>query len=130
VDVAGAAARRGAKSNAPSGQTWRANVAATFAQWGIPTRRRSATLAAFHPRVSSLPAAASETESTRPSDGPRREPRRRRRPFLRAAAQSTDDATATALQFAEELRIVMFLTGARTLDELRDTKDLRRVDET
>jgi len=61
------------------GQTWRANVAATFAQWGIPTAEALCDARRVSPTVSSC-SAASETESTRPSDGPRREPRRRRRP--------------------------------------------------
>jgi isopentenyl-diphosphate delta-isomerase len=132
VDVAGAGGTSWSEVERHRlGQTWRANVAATFAQWGIPTaealcdaRRVSPTGLIFasggiRNGIDAAKAMALGANLVGVAG-----------PFLRAAAQSTDDATATALQFAEELRIVMFLTGARTLDELRDTKDLRRVDET
>jgi isopentenyl-diphosphate delta-isomerase len=129
VDVAGAGGTSWSEVERHRlGQTWRANVAATFAGWGIPTAEALCDARRLSPEGlifasggvrNGLDAAKAMALGANLVGVAA--------PFLRAAAQSTGDAMATALQFAEEIRIVMFLIGARTLDELRGTKDLTRL---
>jgi isopentenyl-diphosphate Delta-isomerase len=49
-------------------------------------------------------------------------------PFLKAATGTTDDVIGTIDQFADELRIAMFLSGAGTVAALREADRIEKVE--
>lgn len=51
-------------------------------------------------------------------------------PLLKAASNSTDEAIHTLELLIEELKTTMFLTGSRTIDELKSRPLLRKMDYT
>ncbi|HKU66766.1 MAG TPA: type 2 isopentenyl-diphosphate Delta-isomerase [Candidatus Baltobacteraceae bacterium] len=108
-------------------QPWRANVAAAFAGWGIPTAeclRRAVELGPLGLLIASggirtgidvVKALAIGADMVGIAG-----------PFLRAAAQGYDAASDLAREYVEVLRIAMFALGEPTLARLRGTKRIIR----
>lgn len=107
-------------------EPWRARVAATFNDWGIPTAEAlvQAREAAPHRPLVASGGVRSGLEAAKAvalgADlvgiaGP----------FLRAADRGVEAASELAQEYLEGLRIAMFCTGARTLAELRAGRLLR-----
>jgi isopentenyl-diphosphate delta-isomerase len=108
-------------------EPWRANVAAAFAGWGIPTAESLRGAAEIHPRgvliasggiaggVDIVKALALGADLAGVAG-----------PFLRAAAQGEEAASNLAREFIEVLRIAMFALGESTLAQLRSTKRIIR----
>jgi isopentenyl-diphosphate delta-isomerase len=104
-------------------EPWRANVAAAFSGWGIPTAEclRAARRVEPHGTIIASGGVRTGLDAVKAlalgADligvaGP----------FLRAAAKGCDAASDLAREFTEVLRIAMFALGERTLDDLRKTK--------
>jgi isopentenyl-diphosphate delta-isomerase len=108
-------------------EPWRANVAASFAGWGIPTAECLRGATQIHPRglliasggiaggmdvVKALALGADLAGIAGP--------------FLRAAAKGYDAASQLAREFVEVLRIAMFALGEPTVAQLRSTKRIVR----
>jgi isopentenyl-diphosphate delta-isomerase len=102
-------------------ESWRAEVAAEFAGWGIPTAQclREARAAAPHATLIASGGIRNGLDLTKAialgADlvglaGP----------FLRAANKSEERASDLARELTEVLRIAMFSLGAKTLKGLRD----------
>jgi len=108
-------------------EPWRANVAAAFAGWGIPTAECVRGATQVHPRgfiiasggiaggmdvVKALALGADFAGIAGP--------------FLRAAAQGYEAASTLAREIVEVLRIAMFALGEPTLARLHSTKRIVR----
>lgn len=103
-------------------EKWRANVAAEFAGWGIPTAECLRAARRVQPRgmlvasggirtgLDVVKALALGADIAGVAG-----------PFLRAAASGYDDASDLAREFAQVLRVAMFGLGERTLADLRKT---------
>lgn len=109
-------------------EPWRARVAGAFADWGIPTAQALSDARAAAPSALifasggirngiDLAKAVALGADLAGIAGP----------FLRAAADGHNAATAQALEVAEVLRVAMFGLGVRTLQELRACGRLRRA---
>lgn len=108
-------------------EPWRANVAAAFAGWGIPTAESLRGAAEIHPRgvliasggiaggIDVVKALALGADLAGIAG-----------PFLRAAADGYAAASNLAREFIEVLRIAMFALGEPTLARLRSTKRIIR----
>lgn len=108
-------------------EPWRANVAAAFAGWGIPTAESLRGAAEVHPRgvliasggiaggIDVVKALALGADLAGIAG-----------PFLRAAASGYDAASELAREFIEVLRIAMFALGEPALARLRSTKRITR----
>lgn len=108
-------------------EPWRANVAAAFAGWGIPTAESLRGAAEVHPRgvliasggiaggIDVVKALALGADLAGIAG-----------PFLRAAARGYDAASQLAREVVEVLRIAMFGLGEPTLARLRSTKRIIR----
>jgi isopentenyl-diphosphate delta-isomerase len=106
---------------------WRANVAAAFAGWGIPTAECLRDAAGITPRglliasggvrtgIEAVKALALGADIVGIAG-----------PFLRAAATGYQAASDLAREYIEVLRIAMFALGARSLSQLRGTERLIR----
>ncbi|HET9097916.1 MAG TPA: type 2 isopentenyl-diphosphate Delta-isomerase [Candidatus Baltobacteraceae bacterium] len=109
------------------GEPWRANVAAAFAGWGIPTAESLRGAAEVQPRgvliasggiaggIDVVKALALGADLAGIAG-----------PFLRAAASGYDTASELAREFIEVLRIAMFALGEPALARLRSTKRITR----
>jgi isopentenyl-diphosphate Delta-isomerase len=110
-------------------EPWRANVAAAFAGWGIPTAECLVAARRIEPRgmlvasggvrtgLDIVKALALGADLVGVAG-----------PFLRAAASGYDAAADLAREFTQVLRVAMFGLGERTLADLRNTKRVLRVD--
>ena len=108
-------------------EPWRARVAATFNDWGIPTAEalvQAREAAPQRPLIASggirsgldVAKAIALGADLAGIAGP----------FLRAADRGVEAAAELAQEYIEGLRIAMFCTGARTLADLRSGRLLRR----
>lgn len=111
-------------------EPWRANVAAAFAGWGIPTAECLRAARRIEPRGTLIASGGIRTgldvvkALALGADlvgiaGP----------FLRAAAGGYETASQLAREFTQVLRIAMFGLGERTIADLQNTKRVLRVDE-
>jgi isopentenyl-diphosphate delta-isomerase len=110
-------------------ERWRANVAAEFAGWGIPTaeclraarriEQKGMIIASGGVRtgLDAVKALALGADIVGIAG-----------PFLRAAAAGHAEGSDLAREFTQVLRVAMFGLGARTLADLRNTKRLIPVD--
>ncbi len=108
-------------------EPWRANVAAAFAGWGIPTAECVRGATQVHPRgfiiasggiaggIDVVKALALGADFAGIAG-----------PFLRAAAVGYEAASALAREIVEVLRIAMFALGEPTLAHLQSTKRIVR----
>jgi isopentenyl-diphosphate delta-isomerase len=108
-------------------EPWRARVAGSFAEWGIPTAECLRTARAAEPDgvliasggirngIDAVKALALGADAVGIAG-----------PFLRAAAAGREAANDLALELREVLRIAMFALGERTIADLRETKRLLR----
>lgn len=128
VDVAGAGGTSWSEvERYRIAEPWRANVAAAFAGWGIPTAEclRGAVQTGpsglviasggIRDGIDAVKALALGADLVGIAG-----------PFLRAAAQSYEAASDLAHEFIEVLRIAMFALGEPTLSRLRATKRIAR----
>jgi isopentenyl-diphosphate delta-isomerase len=111
-------------------EPWRADVAAAFAGWGLPTADALRFARAAVPGVPVIAsggiadgldvakALALGADAVGIAG-----------PFLRAADGGIDRADAFARTLVEVLRVAMFAVGAASLDALRSAPRLRRVDD-
>jgi isopentenyl-diphosphate Delta-isomerase len=108
-------------------EPWRARVASTFADWGIPTAEcvRQAADVAPEARIFASGGIRNGIDVAKAIAlganlvgiaGP----------FLRAAAEGEEPALDLGRELVETLRVAMFGIGARTLADLRFTPRLRR----
>jgi isopentenyl-diphosphate Delta-isomerase len=111
-------------------EPWRANVAATFAGWGIPTAECLLAARRIEPRGTLIASGGIRTgldvvkALALGADlvgvaGP----------FLRAAADGYDAAFALAREFTQVLRVAMFGLGERTISDLQNTKRVLHASE-
>ena len=101
-------------------EPWRERVAAAFAGWGIPTDeclRKARSVAPKQTIIASGGIATGLDVAKAIALGA--DAAGIAGPFLRAADVSTDAARDYAHELIETLRITMFCTAARTIDELR-----------
>ncbi len=110
------------------GEPWRARVAGSFAQWGIPTADCLREARAAEPDgvliasggirngIDAVKALALGADAVGIAG-----------PFLRAAAAGAESANELARELREVLRIAMFALGERTIADLRETKRLVRA---
>jgi isopentenyl-diphosphate delta-isomerase len=108
-------------------EPWRARVAGSFAEWGIPTAECLRTARAAEPDgmliasggirngIDAVKALALGADAVGIAG-----------PFLRAAAAGRESANDLARVLREVLRIAMFALGERTIADLRETKSLSR----
>lgn len=108
-------------------EPWRANVAAAFAGWGIPTAESLRGAAGIHPRgvliasggiaggIDVVKALALGADIVGVAG-----------PFLRAAANGYDSARQLVRELLEVLRVAMFALGEPSLERLRSTKRIIR----
>lgn len=124
VDVAGAGGTSWSEvERYRIGESWRANVAAAFAGWGIPTAESLRGAAEIRPRgiliasggiaggIDVVKALALGADIVGIAGS-----------FLRAAAAGREVASDLARELTEVLRICMFAMGEPTLARLRSTK--------
>jgi isopentenyl-diphosphate delta-isomerase len=109
-------------------EPWRARVAGSFAEWGIPTAECLRTARAAEPDgvliasggirngIDAVKALALGADAVGIAG-----------PFLRAAAAGEEAANNLAQELREVLRIAMFALGERTIGDLRETKRLVRA---
>jgi isopentenyl-diphosphate delta-isomerase len=109
-------------------EPWRARVAAQFAGWGIPTAEAIRAARASVPDgfliasggirngIDAAKALALGADMAGFAGG-----------FLRAVDTSVDEACGYAQEVIETLRVAMFASGIRTLDQLRGTDRLEEV---
>ncbi len=109
-------------------EPWRARVAGSFAEWGIPTAEclTAARLAQPHGvliasggisnGIDSVKALALGADAVGIAG-----------PFLRAAAAGPEVADDLASELREVLRVAMFALGERTIADLRETTRLLRL---
>ena len=109
-------------------EPWRANVAAAFAGWGIPTAeclRRAVELGpaglliasgGIHSGMDAVKALALGADMAGIAG-----------PFLRAAAQGFETASDLAREYVEVLRIAMFALGEPSIARLRSTRRITRA---
>jgi isopentenyl-diphosphate Delta-isomerase len=128
VDVAGAGGTSWSEvERYRISEPWRANVAAAFAGWGIPTAESLRSAAEIRPRgvliasggiaggIDVVKALALGADLAGIAG-----------PFLRAAAAGGEAASDLARELIEVLRISMFAMGEPTLAQLRSTKRIIR----
>ena len=108
-------------------EPWRARVAGSFEEWGIPTAECLQAVRAAEPDgvliasggirngIDAVKAIALGADAVGIAG-----------PFLRAAAAGPEAADDLARELREVLRIAMFALGERTIAELRETKRLLR----
>lgn len=108
-------------------EPWRANVAAAFAGWGIPTAECLRGAVELGPAglliasggirtgMDAVKALALGADMVGIAG-----------PFLRAAVQGFDAASALAREYIEVLRVAMFALGEPTIARLRSTKRITR----
>ncbi|MFY9631006.1 MAG: type 2 isopentenyl-diphosphate Delta-isomerase [Candidatus Cybelea sp.] len=121
VDVAGAGGTSWSEVERHRiGEPWRARVAEAFAGWGIPSAK--ALVEARRVAPDGLLIASGGVRSgvdVAKAIALGADLAGIAGPFVRAADLGPEAAEALALEYLEALRIAMFCTGARTLEELR-----------
>ncbi len=128
VDLAGAGGTSWSEvERHRTAEPWRANVAAAFAGWGIPTAeclRGAVQIGPYGLLIASggirsgmdaVKALALGADMVGIAG-----------PFLRAAVEGYEAASDLAREFVEVLRIAMFALGEQTIAQLRTTKRITR----
>lgn len=103
-------------------ESWRADVAAEFAGWGIPTAQalREARAAAPHATIIASGGIRNGMDVTK-ALALGADLAGLAGPFLRAANKSEETAANLARELTEVVRVAMFSVGAKTLLDLRNT---------
>ena len=101
-------------------EPWRARVAGSFSQWGIPTAQAIVEARRIAPEQTLIASGGVRTGlDVAKALALGADLVGIAGPFLRAADRGVDEALDLAAEYAETLRIVMFCTGARRLGDLR-----------
>jgi len=107
-------------------ESWRTQVAADFAGWGIPTAQCIREARSVAPKVTLIASGGLRNGiDVAKAIALGADAAGIAGPFLRAANVSIDEARDYARELLETLRIAMFCTGNRTIAELKETPRLR-----